>query len=73
MKKFAEAIHSSGAASGAQAHAKLTLETALATVTTLLLALDVRVHRYKGVPLAPILGVGAAPVQAGVGRKFRRL
>ena len=49
-------------ASRAQALTKLALETALTTVSTVFLALDVRAHRYKGVPLAPILGVGAAPV-----------
>ena len=61
------------AAFGAHAHAKLALETALATVSTLLLALHVRAHCHKAVPLAPHLGSGAAPVKAGVGRIFRRL
>ncbi len=60
-------------ASGAQALTKLALETALTTVSTVFLALDVRAHCYKAVPLAPILGSGAAPVKAGMGRILRRL
>jgi hypothetical protein len=59
------------AASGAQARAKLAQETALLTVSTMLLALNVRAHCYDAIPLAPVLGIGAATVQAGVGRKFR--